>query len=451
MDILFLLIGLVVGGVIAIVVYLFLGRQNRQLLAQNKLLQEEADKANAWKANSEALQSRIADLQHEMGEYKTKIEEKNAALQTCVQDVVRYKTMHAHAEEKLATQKNEITALREELNREFKLHANEILEEKTKKFSEINEEKIANILNPLKEKIQTFEKKVEETYNHETREKASLREELKQIITINRQMSDDAQRLTSALKGDSKTQGDWGEMQLERLLEKSGLQKDVHYLKQENYKTEEGKDVRPDYVINLPESKHFVIDCKVSLTAYERYHNAEDGAQKTLFLKEHISSINQHIADLGSKNYQNLYGINAPDFVFMYVALEPALTIALQNDLNVFDKAFLKNIVLVSSTTLLATMRTVSFIWKQENQRKNVIEIAREGGALYDKFVGFVEDLIAVGKRMDDAKKEYAGAMNKLFESSKKGDTIIGRVEKLKDLGANATKQLPQALLERIE
>ncbi|MDD4209892.1 MAG: DNA recombination protein RmuC, partial [Bacteroidales bacterium] len=295
-----------------------------------------------------------------------------------------------------------------------------------------------------------FEKKVEDTYNHETREKASLREELKNIININRQMSEDAQKLTSSLKGDSKTQGDWGEFQLELLLEKTGLQKGTHYMQQPNYKTEDGNSLRPDYIINLPEEKNFIIDSKVSLTAYERYFNAEDEKEKATFLKQHLVSVQQHISDLGSKNYPGLYGINAPDFVFLFFALEPALTLALQNDTALFDKALNRNVVLVSNSTLLASMRTVSFIWKQENQKRNVLEIAKESGMLYDKFVAFSEDLIRIGERLQTTKDSYDTAMNKLSTSSKKGDTIIGRMEKIKQLGANASKSIDQRLLHKV-
>ena len=351
--------------------------------------------------------------------------------------------------EKLQSQKTEIEDLQKRLTTEFENIANRILKERANEFSQNNQKNLTEILNPLKEKIQIFEKKVEDTYNNETREKAALRKELEQIIKINQQMSDDAQRLTLALKGDSKTQGDWGEWQLELLLEKSGLQKDLHFTQQQNLKNDEGLNQRPDYIINLPDNKQYIIDSKVSLTAYERYFNEENEDLKKRFLKEHINSILSHISDLSAKNYQNLYGINSPDFVFMFIALEPALTIALQNDPALFEKAFQKNIVLVSTTTLLASLRTVSFIWKQENQKNHVFEIAKESGALYDKFVGFMEDLIKVGQTMDASKKIYADAMNKLTESTKKGDTIIGRFERIKELGAKASKNLPQNLIDR--
>jgi DNA recombination protein RmuC len=377
-------------------------------------------------------------------ELKAELQKKDEALITAASEL-------AQMRERNAVLSKEMEKLQDTFRVEFKNIANELLEEKSRKFTELNEKNIGNILQPLKERIQDFEKKVDAAYNQETREKTALRKELEQMMRLNKQVSDDAVRLTNALKGDSKVQGDWGEIQLELLLEKAGLMRDIHYRKQENFKTGDGHNVRPDYVINLPEDKHFVIDSKVSLTAYENYYSAEDEVQKAKYLQEHLASLNRHMADLSSKNYQQLYGINPPDYVLLFVPVEPALTLALREDSALFEKALGKNIALVSPSTLLATLRTISFIWKQENQKRNVLEIAREGGALYDKFVGFVDDLIAVGKRLIDAKKEYDGAMNKLCESPKKGDTIIGRVQRLKELGASATKQLPQNLLERSE
>ncbi len=444
MNVLFLVLGLVVGLLSTVVVFIVYQRQSKEL-------KQKTEEVIPLKATQETLKSRMEDYLRENNEYKSIVEEKNIEIQNHIRIAEQYKTQALALEEKLNTQKEEITSLREELNKEFKLLANEILEEKTKKFSELNEEKIGNILNPLKEKIQHFEKKVDETYNNETREKASLREELKNIININRQMSEDAQKLTSALKGDSKIQGDWGELQLELLLEKSGLIKGVHFDAQQSFRTDEGNLLRPDYIVNLPENKNFIIDSKVSLTAYERYYNTEDSDEKSLFLKQHLTSVNQHIQDLGSKNYSMIHQINTPDFVFLYFALEPALTLALQHDNTLFDKALNKNIVLVSNSTLLASMRTVSFIWKQENQKQNVVEIAKESGLLYDKFANFTEDLLDLGKSMETSKKNYDLAMNKLVTSTKKGDTIVGRVEKLKTLGANASKSINQALINRVD
>lgn len=409
-NITFLLIGLALGVIIVIIVYRILSKH--------------------------------------LTETKQQLEQKQNELQENIKMSAEYKSKYDALQEKLDSQKEEIERIRVDLNKEFRLMAGEIMEEKTKSFSEMNAEKIGSILNPLKEKIQSFEKKVDETYNNETREKESLRKELEQIVKANIKISDDAQKLTLALKGDSKLQGDWGEMQLETLLEKSGLQKGIHYLCQPNYKTDENTNVRPDFIINLPDNKNFIIDSKVSLTAYERYFNAEDDNQRKIALNEHLQSINKHIQELSGKNYPSLYGINSPDYVFLYVAVEPALNLALQNDLELFEKAMRKNIVLVSATTLLATMRTVSFIWKQENQKNNVLAIATESGKLYDKFVGFLEDMAKIGKSLDASSTSFHNAMNKLSESSKYGDTILGRMENLKKLGANTQKKISDVIIE---
>ncbi len=387
-------------------------------------------------------------LSKHLTETKQQLEQKQNELQENIKISAEYKSKNDALQEKLDSQKEEIERIRVDLNKEFRLMAGEIMEEKTKSFSEMNAEKIGSILNPLKEKIQSFEKKVDDTYNNETREKESLRKELEQIVKANIKISDDAQKLTLALKGDSKLQGDWGEMQLETLLEKSGLQKGIHYLCQPNYKTDENTNVRPDFIINLPDNKNFIIDSKVSLTAYERYFNAENDTKRAAALSEHLQSINKHIQELSGKNYPSLYGINSPDYVFLYVAVEPALTLALQNDLELFDKAMRKNVVLVSASTLLATMRTVSFIWKQENQKNNVLAIATESGKLYDKFVGFLEDMAKIGKSLDASSTSYHNAMNKLSESSKYGDTILGRMENLKKLGANSQKKISDIISE---
>ena len=446
MNILFLIIGLLIGVGIAV----FIGiRSQKELKNTQSNYQQQTELLIQATAAKEALQIKTDELQKEIADYRHKIEAKELDIQQNIASIAQYKAQSANFQEKLELQKQEIQEIREQLYKDFKLTAESILEEKTKKFSEVNEEKLGNILNPLKERIQTFEKKVEETYLSEMREKTNLRKELEHIIDINKQMSDDAQRLTSALKGDSKVQGDWGEVQLEMLLEKTGLVKGIHFQSQHSYKTEDGQNVRPDYVINLPEGKNFVIDSKVSLTAYENYFNTDDEQQKNIHLKEHIASLKRHIDDLGSKSYQNLYSINSPDYVFLFVALEPALTIALQNDSSLFEKALNKNIVLVSSSTLLASMRTVSFIWKQENQKNNVLEIAKESGFLYDKFVGFTEDLIKVGKSIQLTQDSYTSAMGKLTESTRKGDTIIGRMERIKVLGANASKNIDQRLLDK--
>ncbi|MDR3705488.1 MAG: DNA recombination protein RmuC [Paludibacteraceae bacterium] len=386
--------------------------------------------------------------------YETERKEKDAKeeqLRQLNDRLARTETENKYLQERIIKNNEDLEERQRVLRLEFTNMANSLLEEKSKRFVEINEKNMSDILNPLREKIKDFEQKVDETYKEETRERISLKTEIAQIVKLNLQVSEDTNRLTSALKGDKKLQGNWGEVQLEMILEKAGLEDGIHYFKQQSLRNEDNDMFRPDFIINMPDNKNLVLDSKLSLVAYENYYNTEDEILQAKFLKEHLAALNKHINELGAKNYSQLYGINSPDYVMMFVALEPALTAALKQDLSLYEKALDKNIVLVSSSTLLATLRTISYIWKQENQKRNVVEIAKESGALYDKFVGFMDDLIKVGRSMDDTQKTYREAMNKLVDSPKKGDTIIGRFERIKKLGANASKSLPQNLIDRIE
>ncbi|WKN33710.1 DNA recombination protein RmuC [Porifericola rhodea] len=350
-------------------------------------------------------------------------------------------------QEQLVKQKDEVHDLQTQFRTEFKNLANELLEEKSQKFTEINEERLSHLLNPLKDKLTDFKAKMEQTYHEDIRERASLKKEIEQLMLLNQQVSEDAIRLTKALKGDSKVQGDWGEMQLELILEKAGLEKNIHFSSQTSFTDKvEDNTQRPDYIINLPEQKHLILDAKVSLTAYENYYNTEDQLERNRYLKEHLDSIYRHMKTLSEKNYQHLYQISQPDYVIMFVPLEPALTAALREDSKIFEKCLDKNIVLVSTSTLLATLRTISYIWRQENQKKNVVEIAVESGKLYDKFVGFVDDLGKIENSLQSAQNHYQQAVNKLCYG--KGN-LVRRVEKLKELGANASKSLPDNLLDK--
>ena len=416
------LAGLFVGAIVAVVVYFFLNKNIAMLESDNYVLRQE-------------LSARQAEAT------------------TLVRETERLRAEADNTAERLAEQRKEITALHEELNKEFRLLANEIFDDKSRRFAQLNEERLQTILDPLKENLNKFEKKMDETYNQETREKAALRKELEQIININRQMSDDAQKLTDALKGDKKMQGNWGEMQLEQILEKSGLEQGVHYTKQGTYQNEEGERVIPDYVIHLPQGKNYIIDSKVSLVNYERFFNAEGDEQKAYYFNEMVRDIKKHIDGLSKKSYHTL--TNTPDFVFMYFAFESALFAALQREAGLFDYAFKRNIILVSTTTLLASLRTVSFIWTQEKQRQNITEIAKLGGQLYDKFVGFLENMTKVGKSLESAKDTYQDAMNQLIKTNANGSynagTIVGQAEALRRLGATPSKQIPQAILNRAE
>ncbi|WP_136668692.1 DNA recombination protein RmuC [Flavobacterium sp. H122] len=345
-------------------------------------------------------------------------------------------------------QKQEVEQLQEKFTKEFENLANKILEEKSTKFTEQNKENLKNILSPLQDKIQHFEKKVEDTHKESIDYHAALRQQILGLKELNVQMSKETLNLTKALKGDSKMQGNWGELVLERVLEKSGLEKGREYEVQQSFTTEEGQRVQPDVVINLPDGKKMIVDSKVTLTAYERYVNEEDDSLKEQYLKEHVIALKRHVDQLGEKNYQDLYKIESPDFVLLFVPIEPAFAIALQEDATLYNKAFEKNIVIVTPSTLLATLRTIDSMWTNQKQQENAYEIARQAGALYDKFEGFVADLIKIGKRMDEAKAEYGSAMNKLVEG--KGN-LVTSVEKLKKMGAKAKKSLPESIINRAE
>ncbi len=343
-------------------------------------------------------------------------------------------------------QKQELTELQEKFTKEFEVLANKILEEKTSKFTEQNKENIKNILNPLQEKIQLFEKKVEDSQKETHGYHAALKEQLQNLKDQNLKITKEAENLTKALKGDSKMQGNWGELVLERVLEKSGLEKGREYEVQQSFTNDEGNRIQPDVIINLPDGKKMVVDSKVSLTAYERYINEDDDTLKANFLKEHVNSIKRHVEQLGDKNYQDIYQMESPDFVLLFVPIETAFALALNEDNTLYNRAFEKNIVIVTPSTLLATLRTIDSMWTNQKQQENAIEIARQAGALYDKFEGFVQDLIKIGKKMDDAKVEYGNAMNKLVDG--RGNIVVS-IEKLKKMGAKAKKALPENILKR--
>jgi len=345
-------------------------------------------------------------------------------------------------------QKQEVEQLQDKFTKEFENLANKILEEKSSKFTEQNRENMKNILSPLQDKIQLFEKKVEDTHKESIDYHAALRQQILGLREMNEQMSKETLNLTKALKGDSKMQGNWGELILERVLEKSGLEKGREYHVQQSFTNEEGLRVFPDVVINLPDGKKMIVDSKVSLVAYEKYTNEEDDALKIIFMKEHVNSIRRHVEQLGEKNYHDLYQIESPDFVLLFIPIEPAFAIALNEDTTLYNKAFERNIVIVTPSTLLATLRTIDSMWSNQKQQENAFEIARQAGALYDKFEGFVTDLVKIGKKMDEAKTEYQGAMNKLLDG--KGN-LISSVEKLKKMGAKAKKSLPENILKRAE
>ncbi|MDX1828089.1 MAG: DNA recombination protein RmuC [Lutibacter sp.] len=347
--------------------------------------------------------------------------------------------------EKLSTYKEDVEKLQDKFAKDFEILASKILEDKSSKFTLQNKENLQTILNPLQEKIQNFEKKIEDTQKESIGMHASLKAQLSNLKDLNLQMSKEAINLTKALKGDSKTQGNWGELVLERVLEKSGLEKEREYFVQQSFTNEDGKRVLPDVVIHLPDNKKMVIDSKVSLTSYEQYISTEDEAEKQSFLKEHVNSLKRHIEQLSAKKYEDLYAMESPDFVLLFVPIEPAFAIALNADNQLYNKAFEKNIVIVTPTTLLATLRTIDSMWNNEKQQQNAIEIATQAGRLYDQFVNLTDDLIKVGNQLKTVQGTYDSSMKKL---TGKGN-LIKKVENIKKLGVKTSKIINDKLLER--
>lgn len=481
-NILFLIIGLVIGALISwlIIKYLFekktvsktdyqsIQEKLSSLESENNLIssahQKTNDELETLKKEYKTLQETKETISNKLSSAETKIEsltsdfeeskkllkEKTDELFLANSKNVEFSEKNKNLIEKLDTQKKELEEIGKKFTNEFKVLADQILETKSKKFTELNELKIREILTPLGKDIDAFKKKVEETYDKESKERFSLEKQIKDLVTSSHKLSKEAENLTLTLKGDSKAQGNWGEDILERILTAAGLKKDVHYQKQATLKDEHGKDLRPDYIISLPDDKVLIIDSKVSLTAYNEYFNSDDDKQKEIHLRAHLASINKHIKDLSEKKYHDLSG-NTPNYVIMFIPLDGAFYTTLEKEKDLYLKALEKNIVVVTASTLLATLRTISYMWKQEDQKRNVYEIARESGALYDKFVGFINDLEDVGKKLDSTKDKYEDAMNKLVKSTKKGDTIIGRIERIRTLGANTNKALPQDIIDKIE
>lgn len=344
------------------------------------------------------------------------------------------------AQEKIALLKD----AEKQMSEQFKNIATEILDDKSKKFTEQNQANLNSILEPLKERIVDFKTKVEQVYDQEGKERTALGEQVRQLMELNNKLSSDANNLTNALKGNSKVRGNWGEMILEKVLETAGLRKGIEYDIQESHTLEDRSRLQPDVVIHLPEGRHIVIDSKVSLVAYDAYASANDDAEKAIALKRHIDSVRSHIKGLSSKSYQNLYGLQSLDFVMMFIPIEPAFMVSISEDSNLWHEAWQKNVILVSPSTLLFVVRTVAHLWKQEHQNKNAQEIAQRGAALYDKFVGFVEDLEKVGDKLSQTKLTYDNALGKL--SSGNGN-LIRQAEMLRELGVKSTKQLSESLI----
>ncbi len=438
-QILFLIIGLACGALIS---YLFfkasVHKSEKDLL--NQLSQFESEKAVLTeRVEQSGLQAEDAQGKLELG--RTEILRTSNAL-------VQQQSLNEFLQKKLEEQKGELELIQAKFSKEFENLANKILEEKSQKFTDQNKINLDVILNPLKERIKEFEQKVDTSYKAEAAERNSLKGEIKNLVELNKQISEEANNLAKALKGDTKKQGNWGEVILEKILERSGLVKGQEYDSQVSSTNEEGKRIQPDVVVFLPDEKHLIIDSKVSLVAYEAMVNADSEEDREKYLKDHLLSVRSHIKSLSEKNYQTAADFTSPDFVLLFMPIESSFGMAIQGDNELYNFAWDRKIVIVSPTTLLATLRTISSVWKQERQTRNALEIARQSGALYDKFKGFLDDLIDVGKKMDSAKSGYSDAMNKLSTGS---GNILKRIEDIKKLGAKATKELPAALIERSE
>lgn len=444
-DWMFLLAGLIIGSFSAFIITRLYMQTKRVLTIDEKNTLDQNLKS--MEVENRVQVDKYEALFAEFQEIKKDLEEERNKTLELSNTLARSEGDYKNLQEKLNSQKEDILKLQEKFSMEFKNLANEILEEKSKKFTDQNKINIGEILNPLKEKISEFEKKVEETNKESINRNAALKQELKTLSDLNQKITKDAENLTKALKGESKTQGNWGEFILESILEKSGLSKGREYKVQESFSSEDGR-LQPDVIINLPEDKNVIIDAKLSLVAYERYMSSENESEKQGYLKEHIASVRKHIKDLSSKNYQQLYNVSGLDFVLLFMPVEPAFGLAIQYDDQLFMEAYEKNIVIVSPSTLIATLRTIASIWRQEYQNRNAIEIARQSGSLYDKFKSFTDDLIKVGDGIKTTRKNYELAMNKLTEGK---DNLIRKTERIKELGAKASKAIDQRLLDRSE
>lgn len=440
------LCGLGLGAVLAAIAIRMLRR--RAVVDEASVARAAADIEIA------TLNERAAAAQRELGALERRLEQTGLELDQARRELSTVRESNARLSSELEQERlqsrEKLTLLeqaRDALTNQFKTLANDILEEKSKRFSQQNRDQLDLLLKPLGDKLQSFEKKVEDTYITEAKERFSLGEEVRKLQLLNLQIGQDALNLTRALKGDAKMRGNWGEVVLERILERSGLEKGREYETQFTVAGDEGK-LRPDVLIRLPDDKHIVIDSKVSLVAYDRYYAAETDIERDLALREHVVSMRRHMDDLSSKNYQGRVGINAPDFVAMFVPIEPAFNLAAGHDDGLVLDAFDRKIVIVTPNTLLAMLSTVASLWKRELQTRNALEIARQSGDLFDKFVLFVESLKDIGARLDAARDAYDRAYKRLSEGN---GNLVRRVQNLKKLGAKAEKSMPQDLLDAVQ
>lgn len=454
MELIYIISGLVIGGVAGYLIATFAARSVSVPKAEFERTGSELERARneqaLLQAKLETSSEQTSDLRREIDTLKNEVGKKTEAYNELNKQTAVLEANNRALSEKLETQKKEIEALGKKFNTEFENIANRILDDKTLKFTKQNQDNLELILKPLGENISTFKKKVEEVYDRESKERFSLGKELERLVELNKKVSEEANNLTRALRGSSKAQGDWGQMILEKILEQSGLEKNREYFVQEflkdedgnMLKNEQGRKMQPDVIIAYPDNRKLIIDSKVSLTAYTRYSESEDPEIQSLALKGHLESMRTHIDELSAKNYQDY--TTSLDFVMMFVPNEPAYLLALKNDPDLWHYAYSKRILFISPTNLIAALKMIVDLWKREYQNQNALDIAERGAALYDKFVGFVDSLQAVGTHIDRTQKSYHAAMGQLKEGR---GNLIGQAEKLRDLGVKTRKNLPPSLL----
>ena len=437
MELLYLAAGLILGFVIGFLVKKLQNNGSGNDAESQQIIKELTLENGNLKGRIESSLEAFRKIENKNNE----LEQKNSEL---ISENARLTNAYQNIETKLKEQKDEISQLQEKFTTEFSLIANKLLKQNATEFAATNEKRLSEILNPLKENIQQFEKKVDDTYEKDFKDRTKLIEQIQSLEKLNQQMSEEAQNLTKALKGDNKTQGNWGELILEKVLESSGLIKDVEYSTQYSTSNDEGARIMPDVIINLPDEKHIIVDAKVSLVAYQNYINCDDDVEQNTYLKNHVLSVKNHIKGLSEKHYITAKGMDTPDFVLLFMPIESSFGLALRADNELYQFAWDKKVVIVTPSTLLATLRTVASLWKQEKQTKNALEIARQAGSLHNKFVNFLEDMEKIKRGIDSSTDAYDKAFNKL--KSGKGN-LIDATKKLEDLGIKTKKQMPEIYL----
>ncbi len=466
-----ILISFLIGGIIA---WLYASRKLAKSVSENELLAEKNNQlitdlqeiglklekaneiANEYRSDREKVEIEKAKLESDFKNLTIKIEEQNqwkVDLLKAQEHIGKLDNERVRLEENLNAERIRINeqqenfkTQKEQLKSEFKNLANEILKDQSSNFASQSKKDIGDLIEPMKEKIEQFKKQVSDAYKEDERERYSLKNEIKSLLDLNKNLSEEAQNLSRALKGDNKTQGDWGEMILDTILENSGLTKGREYFLQQSITDDDNKRFRPDVIVQYPGNRCIIIDSKVSLKNYEAYINAKDEAERKIQLKAHIDSIKKHIKDLGSKNYQTVFkDCDSPEFVMMFLPIEPAYLIAVQNDAELWNNAYKKQILLISPTNLIAALRMIEELWEHDKQNKNVLKIAEESGKLVDKFIGFLDDFDKVGDYLKKSGDAFEKARNKIKDGR---GNIVGKAKLISELGANTKKAIPQHYIE---